>query len=57
MYTEPVLKGLNLKADSNHTPRARSLAWVRSVSLHRSSLRERGLAEGAPYEDTVLWYR
>ncbi|MCZ6553406.1 MAG: DUF3047 domain-containing protein [SAR324 cluster bacterium] len=57
MYTDPALKALHLKADSNDTPRARSLAWVRSVSLHRHSLRERGLAEGAPYEDTLLWYR
>ena len=57
MYTDPALKALHLKADSNDTPRARSLAWVRSVSLHRHSLRERGFAEGAPYGDTVLWYR
>lgn len=53
----PPLRGLALKSDSNHTPAGRSLAWLRQVTLHRESLRARGLAEGAALGDTTLWYR
>lgn len=53
----PPLRGLALKADSNHTPGGASLAWLRSVSLHARSLREAGLREGDPYGETTLWFR
>lgn len=53
----PVLGGVALKADSNHTPGGRSLAWLRSASLHRASLREQGLREGDRLGDSVLWFR
>ena len=53
----PELRGLALKADSNHTPGGGSLAWLRSVSLHARSLREAGLHDGDPCGDTTLWFR
>jgi hypothetical protein len=53
----PALGGLALKADSNHTPGGRSLAWLRAASLHRTSLRDEGLREGDRLEDTVVWFR
>jgi len=53
----PRLVGISLKADSNDTEGASSLAWIRSASLHRESLRAQGLREGDPLGDTVLWYR
>jgi hypothetical protein len=53
----PPLRGLALKSDSNHTPDGHSLAWLREVTLHRESLREQGLEEGAALGDTTLWYR
>ncbi len=53
----PPLRGLALKADSNHTPGGRSLAWLREATLHRESLRAQGHAEGAALGDTTLWYR
>lgn len=53
----PRLVGISLKADSNHTDDGNSLAWVRSASLHRESLRAEGRREGDALGDTVLWYR
>jgi hypothetical protein len=53
----PRLGGVALKADSNHTPGERSLAWLRAAGLHRASLREAGHAEGARLGDAVLWFR
>ena len=53
----PVLRGLALKADSNDTPNGESLAWLRGVSLHTTSLRAQGFEEGDAYQGTVLRFR
>ncbi len=53
----PRLGGLALKADSNDTPGRRSLAWLRAVTLHRTSLAAEGLADGDDYKGTVLLFR
>jgi hypothetical protein len=52
-----VLGGLALKADSNNTPGASSLAWLCSVSLASASLADRGLKDGDPLGETRLWFR
>lgn len=53
----PVLRGLALKSDSNDVPRQRSLAWLRAVTLHRTSLAGAGLKEWDSYRGTVLLFR
>ncbi len=53
----PTLRALALKADSNHVAAGHSLAWLRAVSLHRTSLRDAGYGEGDRLGDTVVWFR
>ena len=53
----PTLRGVALKTDSNDVDDGRSLAWIRSVSLHEQSLRGEGLKEWDALGDTVVWFR
>ena len=53
----PRLIGVGLKTDSNHTPGAGSLAWLKSIELHRVSLRDRGYREGSRLGWAVVWFR
>lgn len=53
----PVLRGLALKTDSNNVDGQRSLVWLRSASLHRTSLKAEGYESWSPYQGTTLWFR
>ncbi len=53
----PVLRGLALKSDSNDTAGQRSLAWLREVSLHRTSLADAGYENWYPFRGGTLWFR
>lgn len=53
----PRLGGLALKSDSNDTHGQRGLAWLRAVTLHRTSLRAVGLKDWDEYKGTVLLLR
>lgn len=53
----PVLGGVALKADSNHTPGGSSVAWLRRATLHRTSLRDAGHAEGDRLDGALVWFR
>lgn len=46
-----------LKADTNSTKDQTSLSFIRSLSLHKTSLKTQGLKEGAKLGDTTLWFR
>jgi len=48
---------LALKSDSNDTKNTQSRSRLRSIHFNRASLRDQGLADGAPYAGTVLRYR
>jgi len=52
----PVLQGIGLSSDSNNTGTG-SLAWLRSITLHRHSLHEQGYREGDRLGDTRVWFR
>lgn len=45
--------GLGLKTDSNDTPNTRSRTRLRSIQFYRTSLRNQGLADGAPWKSVV----
>ena len=53
----PAVRGLALKTDSNDVEGQRSLAWLRSVSLHRQSLKTQGYENWSLYRGTTLWFR
>lgn len=53
----PVMRGVALKTDSNDVEGQRSLVWLRSASLHRSSLRAEGYDDWHAYQGTTIWFR